>query len=202
MTAVSARGHLAYRRLAALRPGLPRWLRSVLEWAGITLVGIAVLGLLFVAFAPRIIGWHFVVVAGGSMEPTIQFGSVAVMTNVNPANVKVGDVVMYNDPRSRKVVTHRIVAVSADGQQLTTRGDANNASDEGTLPRSSIRGKYLLSVPEVGHFVHWMGTREGFLGIILAPGLLIIGFELFSIAREVRRSRQEMAGPVKESDAE
>ncbi len=65
--------------------GMPSWLRSAFEWIGIGLVGVAVAALVFVAVAPRLLGWHFVVVAGGSMEPTIHFGSVAVMADTKPS---------------------------------------------------------------------------------------------------------------------
>lgn len=161
-----------------------------------------VAGLVFVALAPRVLGWHLVVVAGGSMEPTIPFGSVAIIRDTDPAKVKPGDIVMYNDPRTMKVVTHRVTAVSEDGTALTTKGDANNSADEGTLPRSAIRGEYLLSVPMVGRFVHWMGTREGFLAVILVPGLTIIAIELASIARELRRSLANRSTAVPEPSRE
>ena len=199
MTVASLRGTLHQHRVGGWWPGLPARLRSALEWVGIGIVAIAVLGLVFVAMAPRVLGWHFVVVAGGSMEPTIGFGSVAVMENINPASVEVGDIVMYKDPRNGKVVTHRIVKVSDDGQQLTTRGDANNTTDEGTLPRAAVRGNYLFAAPEVGRFVHWMGTRQGYLSIILGPGLVIVGLELVSIGRELRGGRKNVTAAGSES---
>jgi signal peptidase len=205
VTVASLKGTLSQHRLGGWWPGLPGWLRSAVEWIGIGLVGIAVLGLVFVAMAPRVLGWNFVVVAGGSMEPAIGFGSVAVMENVKPASVQVGDIVMYKDPRNGKVVTHRIVQVSDDGQQLTTRGDANNTADEGTLPRTAIRGEYLFSVPQVGKFVHWMGTRQGYMSLILVPGVVIIALELVSVGKEIRAGRRKKPGnapaPPLRSDA-
>jgi signal peptidase I len=169
-------------------PRAPAWLREALSWAGLALLGLTVAALVFVALAPRLLGWQFVVVRGGSMEPTIHFGSVAVMTRPDRAHLAVGDVVMYHDPRSGHVVTHRIAAISSDGRAITTRGDANNTPDEGSISPANVTGSYLFSVPEAGNFVTWMGTRDGFLAIILLPGLLIIALELASIGRSLRPS--------------
>lgn len=191
MTAI--RGTLHQHRFVGWWPGLPGWVRNAIEWAAVALVGLVVAGLVFVALAPRLLGWHFVVVAGGSMDPTIHFGSVAVMRDVDRAAVQVGEIAMYKDPRSGKVVTHRIIGVSEDGQSLTTKGDANNTTDEGSLPRSAVRGEYLFSVPEAGRFVHWMGTRQGYLSIIIVPGAAIVLLELASIGRELRK-RPALAG--------
>jgi signal peptidase len=181
-------GH-ALRHLRVLRHA-----NRVLSWLGIVMVALLVGMLVFVALAPRTLGWKFVVVAGGSMEPTLHYDSVAVMDDVDPASVKPGDVVMFNDPaKPGRTVTHRVVAVSEDGASLTTKGDANNVADQVAVPRANVRGKYMFSVPAAGAFVHWMGTREGYLSIILVPGMLIIAIELFSIARNLNRVRQKPA---------
>jgi len=180
-----------------------RHLNRVLSWLGIVMVALLVSMLVFVALAPRTLGWKFVVVAGGSMEPTLQYDAVAVMDDVDPASIKPGDVVMFNDPaKAGRTVTHRVVAVSEDGASLTTKGDANNAADQVPLPRANIRGKYMFSVPAVGAFVHWMGTREGYLSLILVPGILIIAIELFSIARNLNRIRRQPASEPAEYNTE
>ena len=190
MTIASLRATLQQHRLGGWWPGLPTWLRSTLEWIGVGLVGLAVLGLVFVAIAPRLLGWNFVVVAGGSMEPAVPFGSVAVMEDVKPAELRVRDIVMFREGNG-KVVTHRIVGISDDGRTLTTQGDANNAPDEGKIPVAAVQGRFRFAVPEVGRFVRWMGTREGYMAIILVPGLVIIGLELLSIGKELRRGKKK-----------
>ncbi|MBI5946588.1 MAG: signal peptidase I [Chloroflexi bacterium] len=182
MMAAELRGTVAgrWRR----RPVAPAWLREALSWLGIALVGVAVAGLVTVAMAPRLFGWQFVVVQGGSMEPTIGFGSVAVMTRPDREHLHTGDIVMFS--RGGQVVTHRIVAISADGRQLTMKGDANDAPDQGTISPASVRGEFAFAVPKVGYFVHWMGTQQGYMALILIPGLAIIAIELASIGRSLR----------------
>ena len=167
-------------------PRARRLASEVGSWFALLLLGVAVAGLVFVVVAPRLLGWQFVVVAGGSMEPAVPFGSVAVMEDVKPSELRVRDIVMFREPNG-KVVTHRIVDITDGGRALTTQGDANNTPDEGAVPASAVQGRFRFAIPEVGRFVRWMGTRQGYLTLILVPGMMIIGLELVSIGRSLRR---------------
>lgn len=174
--------------LARVRPS--KRVDRVLSWVGIGLVAILVGALVFVAMAPRLLGVQFVVVSGGSMEPTIHFGSVAVMKRGTPRDLAVGDVVMFTSPTLRGgMVTHRIYGISDDGTMLTMKGDANSTTDENLVPVTSVLGSYVFSVPHVGRFVHWMGTRNGYMTVILVPGLAIIALELWTISQNLRKLR-------------
>ena len=182
--------------MSGQRVPLPKPIYEAAAWLGIFGTALAVATLVFVVLAPRIVGWQLVVVSGGSMEPTIHFGSVAVMREVE-ARPAAGDVVMYSDPaRPGHVITHRVVVVSGDGSLLTTRGDANPANDAAPIPVSAVRGRYLFSVPYTGRFVTWMHTRQGYLTLILFPGLLIIAWEVASIARTLALSRRPSRAPT------
>jgi len=169
---------------------LPKRVDQVLSWIGIAMVAALVGMLVFVALAPRLIGWHFVVVAGGSMEPTLHFESVAVMTDVKKSGIKAGDIVEFEDPaKPGRTVTHRVIQVSEDGAVLTTKGDANNVEDQAPVPLDAVKARYMFSVPAVGRFIRWMGTRDGYMTVILVPGLAIIALELWSISQNLRRLR-------------
>lgn len=175
-------------RLSSLGRLRPRGVvMAVLTWLGMALLAACVAGLIFVALAPRMFGLHMVIVEGKSMEPTIHYGALAIVKDVNPANVKVGDVVEFDAPETHWVTTHRVVAISDNHKSFTTRGDANNSNDQAALPASDIRGQFLFSIPEVGNAIRWMHTRNGLLMIVLIPGTAIILFELLSIAKELRR---------------
>ena len=160
---------------------------AVLSWLGMALLAACVAGLIFVAIAPRLFGLHMVIVEGKSMEPTIHYGALSIVKDVNPADVKVGDVVEFDAPATHWVTTHRVVAIADDHKSFTTRGDANNTNDMAPLPASDIRGQFLFSIPEVGNAIRWMHTRNGLLLIVLIPGTAIILFELLSIGKELRR---------------
>lgn len=176
------------RGLSRLRPRGKA--AHALSWLGITLLGLAVVALVFVALAPRLFGLHMVIVEGKSMEPHIHYGSLAVMQDTSANDVKIGDVVEFTAPQTHWVTTHQIVAISPDHTSFTTKGDANNSADQAALPASQIHARYLFSIPEAGNMVRWLHSRNGYLAIVLVPGGLIILFELLSIVREVRKPDQ------------
>lgn len=156
----------------------------------LTLLGLGALALVvgllvFVAAAPRLIGWHFVIVSGSSMEPTVPFGSLAVIEEVPPSDIQPGDIVTFAHPVYRnKVVTHRVVSISADGQ-ATTKGDANSHRDDGSVGVQQIHYRYRFAMPEVGRVVHWLRTRPGTIAAVVVPGVVAILMEMASIWRQV-----------------
>jgi signal peptidase len=79
------------------------------------------------------------------------------------------------------------VAVSEDGAEFTTRGDANNVADKLPVPAADVKARYLFAIPELGNLLRRMHSREGFIAVVLVPGSLIILVELVSIVRTLRR---------------
>lgn len=171
------------------------WLASALGWLGMAILGLCVVGLVFVALAPRVFGLHMVIVEGKSMEPTIHYGAIAIVKDVKPADVKVGDVIEFTAPQTHWVTTHRVVAISDDHESFTTRGDANNTPDQAPLPAANIQGQFMFSIPYVGSAVRWLHTRNGYLTLVLIPGAAIILFELLSIGKELRRKDHPSTPP-------
>src|SRR3954452_5030175 len=87
----------------------PRWLAKGAEVCALVLLGGPVGLLVFLALAPSVLGWHFVMVSGGSMEPAIGFGSLAVVEEIRPGDISPGDIVTFRHPSyGGKVVTHRV----------------------------------------------------------------------------------------------
>ncbi|MET0297273.1 MAG: signal peptidase I [Microbacterium sp.] len=71
------------------------------------------------------------VVISGSMEPGIMTGDLLVATKASAADLGVGDVVSLPSELTDKLVTHRIVAIEADGDGflVTMKGDNNEFED-------------------------------------------------------------------------
>lgn len=181
--AIATRATAARARFDAL---VPARVRGVASWVAIALVGLLVVGLVFAAIAPRVLGINFIIVAGGSMEPTIPFGSLAVMRDADPASLGVGDVIAYPSPRNNDVmVTHRITGISDTGEFIT-RGDANSRDDSDTVPPDTVQHEYLFAIPSIGSAVHWLGTPAGFFAVVLVPGILVIVGEVRSIVASIR----------------
>lgn len=166
---------------------LARFFGSLVSWLALGLLACLVVGLVFVAAAPRLLGWQFIIVAGQSMEPTVHYGSVAVVERIKGTDARPGDVITFVDAGSHEFVTHRVLGYAGDSPSLITKGDNNATADPLPVPVGNVRGRLLVSVPYVGSAAHWMRSPEGYLTAAVVPGGLIILYELVSIVRTLRR---------------
>ena len=122
--------------------------------------------------AIRILGMGTYVVTGGSMEPTIHKGSLAIVEPVSPRTVRVGDVITFD--HYAQVTTHRVIAVDATDPSdpvFTTRGDANQAADPEPIHFPAQVGLFRASVPVIGYVVayaqaYWRITLTAIAGLI------------------------------------
>jgi signal peptidase I len=141
-------------------------------------------GILLAIALPLAFGARPLTVLSGSMEPTLATGDVVVVKPVGPDDVRVGDVVTYKSPQG-DLITHRVRAVRRRGAgfELVTKGDANNASERWTLERGGELSRSLYRVPYLGRVLVHTSSPEGKLALIVAPLLLLGGWELKRIWR-------------------
>jgi signal peptidase len=69
------------------------------------------------------------IIMSGSMEPTVQVGSTVVVSRINPDDVTVNDIIVFD--RSDTKTLHRVIdkIVENDSYYFKTKGDANKAPD-------------------------------------------------------------------------
>jgi len=110
-------------------------------------------------------------VESSSMIPTLNIGDVVIIVGVNPEDIKVNDIIVYNkvvlkpSPESaiiplRTPIIHRVVGmVNVNGRIFfITKGDGNIVRDSWYVPEEGVLGKavmingYPLRVPYVGYF--------------------------------------------------
>ena len=91
----------------------------------------------------NIFGYTFFEVATGSMANTINIGDIVVV-KVNET-FKENDIIVYKEENS--FITHRVIKI--DGQDLITRGDANNSEDK-PIKSDQILGKVIYVIPKIG----------------------------------------------------
>lgn len=141
-------------RLAA-RTGRSKTIVRFFSGVGLA-VAIIVVGLMVAAFAPRFLGYSSFVILGGSMEPAIHKGSVAVAKPVDAASIGEGDIIAYRTAQAGIPTTHRVILVEEiDGlRTLTTKGDANSAADPTKLAATGRGSRIVYSVPYIGYLVH------------------------------------------------
>ena len=131
---------------------------------------ILILGIAFILL--YIIGIEPFVVESGSMEPTIQTGSLSFINKkVSYDNIKVNDVIAFKNNSDARV-THRVVNITDKG--FETQGDSNNKSDGISTTRSNYIGKNIFSIPKLGLVVKFIQTTKGKIILITIIVLLVL----------------------------
>jgi len=110
-------------------------------------------------------------VESSSMIPSLNIGDVVIIVGVNPRDIKVGDIIVYDKvsliPSKKPAILplktpiiHRVIdIVEVEGKVFfITKGDANVAKDSWYVPEEGVLGKtvtingYPLRIPYVGYF--------------------------------------------------
>ncbi len=143
---------------------------------------------------PMPFGFGAAVVLSGSMEPTLSVNDVIFVRESESYNIN--DIVVYNS--GREMIVHRII--EQNGDTLTTKGDANNVSDE-PISVEAVKGKVVFSIPYAGAAVKALRSPVGMIVILLTAILLTEGSfrrkkesdenRLEEIKEEIRRLKAE-----------
>lgn len=156
------------------RPGsvLPAF-QTTLVWLLGIIGAIAIAWLL----ASWIFGLHLVILATGSMSPTMPAGTAVVERTADAADLAIGDVVSVPRAHDGQLVTHRIVGIDDGGSTgervLSLRGDANSTQDGERYVVSKV-GFVLFAVPGLGIALSAVTSPIGLaaLGLVLAGAIL------------------------------
>jgi signal peptidase len=144
---------------------------------------IAVLGLVAVMLAPRLIGLTLEPVLSGSMEPTIKTGALIGIAKVDAGQIEVGDIIGFQVAGMDTPVCHRVVelVVTDEGPGFRTKGDANNDADTWVVSPQDIIGKVYFNTPTLGYVARFIKTPSGFMLMMGLPALAVIALELKSL---------------------
>lgn len=145
---------------------------------------------------PGLAGYRIFNVLSGSMNPTFAPGSAVITSEVDPANLKIGDVVTFKVPEEQDmIVTHRIVRINNEAGQMSfiTRGDANNSEDTSPRPAGNIIGQVVLGIPYLGYLAAFTQTKMGLLFMIVIPALILIVLEIKNIWEALEDDSDEVA---------
>jgi len=114
------------------------------------------------------------VVLTGSMNPIIKSGSVAITTPVDPASLTEGDIIAFASPDNPKdTIIHRIKSIKSQYPlRFSTKGDANDSTDNWDVVDVGVLGKHLFSIPYLGYVASLIKTPLGFILAIVTPALL------------------------------
>src|SRR5919109_4086855 len=128
-----------------------------------------------------VIGYKPIAVYSGSMVPTVQVGGLAVDRVVPARDVRVGNVITFQDPYvPGRLVTHRVIRIfhTSHGLAYRTKGDANAVRDPWTIRLPGRVGRVAFTIPYAGYALWYMHTREVRTGLILVSALLLLSWIL------------------------
>lgn len=130
------------------------------------------------------------VVESGSMQPTIETGSVCfVNKRVNYEDMQVGDIIAFKLDTGA-FVTHRINAITPEG--FETKGDANKAVDSIITTKENFIGKNVYSIPKAGFVVKIMQTTRGkiIIGTVIVV-LLLAAILIGGPSKKAKHGKEE-----------
>lgn len=120
----------------------------------------------------RICGFSILAVETGSMGESCPVGSLIIVDNCSPEDVRIGDVISFVANERLVTVTHRVVEVDEENQLFYTRGDANNTADSSPVLFENLIGKVRIKIPLLGYAFIWAHTKGG--KIVIALGLTLM----------------------------
>ena len=118
----------------------------------------------------------------GSMEPSVPVGSV-IYTLKLPV-YQAGDVIAFK--QGKNTITHRILNKTNDGL-YQTKGDANGDPDTTLVSSKDVVGNQVFMLWNLGKLIVALKTIPGFIGLLVFPALILIGFEFWNIKKEIEK---------------
>jgi signal peptidase I len=144
-----------------------RWTRRILDGVLIAAIG-CVLAIATITVAAQVLGGRSLILAGGSMEPTMPKGSYVLILPVAAGDYAVGDVVTVASAGATPY-THRITRLVSlpSGMYVETKGDANATPEPIVVPVSALAGRVAGSVPVLGYVASILASPIGLVGFLL-----------------------------------
>lgn len=164
-------------------------MRRLAKWLANIMLGLLVLLVVLFVLLPAVFASSLAVVYSGSMAPAMPVGALAVMERVDPAKIKVGDIIAFRPRWDPDVtVSHRVVEVRANGDlYFLTKGDATEEYDPFLIPPERVQGKVIFNIPYLGYaansMLDFVKTRLGLVFFICVPSLIIFGITIRDVSR-------------------
>ena len=128
---------------------------------------------------PKLFGIEMYTVLSGSMEPVLSVGDLIYVVPVDPKEIKEGDIITFVLNEDLVVATHRVAAIDMAKERFTTKGDANEHEDAGTVLFGNVVGVEKFSLPKIGYLFSAINTTAGrIISITIIIMLAIVSFAL------------------------
>ncbi len=146
---------------------------------------------------PGIFGRTPLIVLTDSMYPEIESGDIIICKDIDPEDVKVGDVISFFDPEGNgtSVVTHRVNdVITYEGKlYFRTQGDNNNAEDKASVPAENLVGIWTgTRLAGLGHVALFMQSTWGLIVCIFIPIAAFVVYEVLRRRKQDTKQQSDM----------
>ena len=152
---------------------------------------------------PSCFGFTPLIVETGSMSPMFDENDVVLVKNTDDATYEANDIICFHSGNA--YVTHRIYEITADESGNTvyiTKGDANNAPDEGYVRQDQILGVYKTRFVGMGKTLLFIQTPLGMILCVFLPILLVLLLFLLPPMIEQRKKQKSKGEESHEGENE
>ena len=133
-----------------------------------------------------------------SMVPTINVYDIIINKAVNkPTDVQKEDIITFTSTgvlSNGLTVTHRVKDILIDEQtneyKYVTKGDNNLIKDDTPAKYSNLIGKVILRFPGLGKVQAFVGSKFGWLVVVIIPALIIIIQDVLKLIKVTRYKNQ------------
>lgn len=147
---------------------------------------------------PSVLGFSFLQVQTGSMEPELPVGTIVITKNTDPKELKKGDIISFystDKEISQKVVTHRIVDITTNMKgypTFTTKGDANDIEDRAPVSNIMVIGKVVYNIGTAsGSVISVLKNPKVIFFFIVLPLIFITFGEAVNLVTLIVNSKEE-----------
>ena len=140
---------------------------------------------------PSFFGWKPFIVLSGSMETEIYAGDVAVVKETDTASLKKGDIIAF---KSGEIgITHRIYdIIQEEGEtRYITKGDNNNAEDNGYVLPEQIEGVYQFKISRLGNLAMFIQTPIGMIVCLSVPFIILVLVQIVDSKRNQKYIKEK-----------
>ena len=138
----------------------------------------------------------FMPVFGTSMEPELKAGSLILIKEISPSEVKEGDIIIFEVPAMVRehynyplLVAHRVIKVNTNnGITFRTKGDNVAVEDPFTVLAQDLRGQVSQQIPYLGFPLLYLQSKYG----TIFAGVALCLFALFLYAEDLSRARRRV----------
>lgn len=126
-----------------------------------------------------------------SMVPTINRYDIIINKAINnPEEVQKNDIITFHSNgviTTGLTITHRVQDIFIDKQthefKYVTKGDNNVVKDDTPAKYSNLIGKVVLRLPGLGKVQEFVGTKFGWLLVVVIPALFVIIQDVFKLIK-------------------